>query len=89
VIGLKILVDFAFHLWSIHLYRRWAAPSARISFASGLLAALLEPFSFQILRHLGAAWRWGRFLTGARQWGIQNRLGLVAAPSDMRPDTQD
>ena len=89
VIGLKILVDFAFHLWSIHLYRRWAAPSVRISFAAGLLAALLEPFSFQILRHLGAAWGWGMFLTGVRQWGVQHRLGLVAAPSDMRAGTQD
>jgi cellulose synthase/poly-beta-1,6-N-acetylglucosamine synthase-like glycosyltransferase/protein-S-isoprenylcysteine O-methyltransferase Ste14 len=93
VIGVKILVDFAFHLWSIHLYRRWAAPSARISFASGLLAALLEPFSFQILRHLGAAWGWGMFLTGARQWGTQHRRGLVVATSDMRQknpgDTQD
>jgi len=93
VIGLKILVDFAFHLWSIHLYRRWAAPSVRISFASGLLAALLEPFSFQILRHLGAAWGWGVFLTGVRQWGVQHRLGLVAtpsdAPSDMRAGAQD
>jgi cellulose synthase/poly-beta-1,6-N-acetylglucosamine synthase-like glycosyltransferase len=89
VIGLKILVDFAFHLWSIHLYRRWAAPSVRISFASGLLAALLEPFSFQILRHLGAAWGWGMFLTGVRQWGVQHRLGLGVAPSDMRAGTQD
>ena len=89
VIGLKILVDFVFHLWSIHLYRRWAAPSVRISFASGLLAALLEPFSFQILRHLGAAWGWGMFLTGVRQWGVQHRLGLVAAPFDMRAGTQD
>jgi len=89
VIGLKILVDFAFHLWSIHLYRRWAAPLVRISFASGLLAALLEPFSFQILRHLGAAWGWGMFLTGVRQWGVQHRLGLGVAPSDMRAGTQD
>jgi cellulose synthase/poly-beta-1,6-N-acetylglucosamine synthase-like glycosyltransferase/protein-S-isoprenylcysteine O-methyltransferase Ste14 len=89
VIGLKILVDFVFHLWSIHLYRRWAAPSVRISFASGLLAALLEPFSFQILRHLGAAWGWGMFLTGVRQWGVQHRLGLGVAPSDMRAGTQD
>jgi cellulose synthase/poly-beta-1,6-N-acetylglucosamine synthase-like glycosyltransferase/protein-S-isoprenylcysteine O-methyltransferase Ste14 len=89
VIGLKILVDFAFHLWSIHLYRRWAEPSARISFASGLLAALLEPFSFQILRHLGAAWGWGMFLTGVRQWGVQHRLGLVAAPSDTGAGVQD
>ena len=89
VIGVKILVDFGFHLWSIHLYRRWVAPSVRISFASGLLAALLEPFSFQILRHLGAAWGWVVFLTGVRQWGVQHRLGLVVAPSDMRPDTRD
>jgi cellulose synthase/poly-beta-1,6-N-acetylglucosamine synthase-like glycosyltransferase len=89
VIGLKILVDFAFHLWSIHLYRRWAAPSVRISFASGLLAALLEPFSFQILRHLGAACGWGMFLTGVRHWGVQHRLGLGIAPRDMRAGTQD
>ncbi|WP_131194952.1 glycosyltransferase family 2 protein [Lichenihabitans psoromatis] len=80
VIGLKILIDFAFHLWSIHLYRRWAAPSASVSFGSGLLAALLEPFSFQLLRHLGAAWGWVMFLTGERTWGVQQRLGLVAVP---------
>jgi hypothetical protein len=54
-----------------------------------MLAALLEPFSFQILRHLGAAWGWGMFLTGVRQWGVQHRLGLVAARSDMRAGTQD
>ncbi len=78
VIGLKILIDFAFHLWSIHLYRRWAAPSAAIGYASGLLAALLEPFSFQLIRHLGAAWGWVVFLTGARTWGVQQRGGVTA-----------
>jgi len=89
VIGCKILIDFAFHLWSIHLYRRWAAPSASISFASGLLAALIEPFSFQILRHLGAAWGWVVFLTGEQSWGVQRRLGLVAVTADVRRELQD
>jgi cellulose synthase/poly-beta-1,6-N-acetylglucosamine synthase-like glycosyltransferase len=89
VIGLKILIDFAFHLWSIHLYRRWTASSASISFGSGLLAALCEPFSFQILRHLGAAWGWVIFLTGEQNWGVQHRLGLVTAPADGRRDSQN
>ncbi len=90
VIGLKILIDFAFHLWSISLYRRWAAPSASVTFGSGLLAALLEPFSFQLLRHLGAAWGWVAFLTGARSWGIQRRFGLVTAPAQLsRTDPQE
>jgi cellulose synthase/poly-beta-1,6-N-acetylglucosamine synthase-like glycosyltransferase len=88
-IGLKILIDFAFHLWSIHLYRRWAAPSSSISFGSGLLAALIEPFSFQILRHLGAAWGWVVFLTGERTWGVQHRFGLVAVASEARPETPE
>ena len=88
-IGLKILIDFAFHLWSIHLYRRWAAPSSSISFGSGLLAALIEPFSFQILRHLGAAWGWVVFLTGERTWGVQHRFGLVAVVSEARSETPE
>lgn len=89
VIGLKVLIDFAFHLWSIHLYRRWAAPSAAISFGSGLLAALVEPFSFQILRHLGATWGWIVFLTGERTWGVQRRFGLLAMATEARREARD
>ncbi|UDL94422.1 glycosyltransferase family 2 protein [Lichenihabitans sp. PAMC28606] len=84
VIGVKIVIDLAFHLWSIHLYRRWTGASTSIGFGAGLLAALVEPFSFQLIRHLGAAWGWGVFLTGGQSWGVQRRLGLTAvrpAPS--------
>ncbi len=81
VIGLKIAIDFLFHLWSVHLYRRWAGPTARVGFGSALLASLVEPFSFQLLRHAGAALGWVTFLTGRRTWGVQQRLGLVAAPA--------
>ncbi len=82
VIGIKVLIDYAFHLWSIHLYRRWAGPAAAVRFGPALLAATLEPFSFQILRHLGAAWGWVVFLTGGRDWGVQRRFGLAVAPAD-------
>lgn len=79
IMGAKLAVDLAFHLWSIRLYRRWAASAHRPGFASGLVAALLEPFSFQILRHLGAALGWITFATGHRDWGLQRRAALADA----------
>ncbi len=86
VIGIKILIDLCFHLWSIHLYRRWTGASTSNGFASGLLAALVEPFSFQIIRHIGAAWGWGVFLTGSRHWGVQRRVGLAAVRPSFEED---
>ncbi|CAN5470928.1 glycosyltransferase family 2 protein [soil metagenome] len=89
IIGAKILVDLAFHLWSVHLYNRWAvspagngpdkatatsAPAA--SFKLALLAALVEPFTFQLLRHAGAAWGWWHFVTGVKRWDKHSRVGL-------------
>jgi cellulose synthase/poly-beta-1,6-N-acetylglucosamine synthase-like glycosyltransferase len=70
IIG-KITLDLAFHAWSIRLYRNWAEPAGsrtKISFGPALLAAIIEPFSFQLLRHLGACWGWVRFLTGSKSW---------------------
>lgn len=87
VIGSKIAIDLVFHLWSVYLYRRWAESEAikgeltqttqRVSFSLALLAAVIEPFSFQLLRHLGAAWGWLYFLTGTHTWGKQSRGGLL------------
>ncbi len=79
VIIAKIAVDYAFHLWSIRLYRRWVDPDSAARFGRSLLASLAEPFSFQILRHTGALLGWVAFLTGARQWGMQDRAGLLTA----------
>ncbi len=86
VIGAKIVIDLGFHMWAVHLYGRWAedandAPQKRASFGWGLLAALAEPFTFQILRHTGAAWGWVAFLTGGRNWRKQSRGGLLP-PAD-------
>jgi cellulose synthase/poly-beta-1,6-N-acetylglucosamine synthase-like glycosyltransferase len=73
VILAKIILDLAFHLWSIRLYRRWVGGQTRANFALAILASFLEPFSFQLLRHLGASWGWVFFLLGKRSWGTQRR----------------
>ncbi len=75
----KIGIDLGFHLWSVVLYRRWTGDdrSARLSHA--LLAALAEPFTFQVFRHSGAALGWFVFLTGRRSWGTASRFGALAS----------
>ncbi len=67
IIG-KIIIDLAFHAWSIRLYRNWTGGHTKLGFGFALLAAIVEPFSFQLLRHLGASWGWLRFITGKRGW---------------------
>ena len=79
VIGAKILIDFAFHLWTVHLYRRWTGDTAGSSLWMAIVTAIVEPFTFQLLRHTGAALGWVDFLGGARAWGVQTRAGLAAA----------
>ncbi len=74
VIGAKTLLDLGFYLWSLRLYRRWLGPQAHLRWGPAVLAALIEPFSFQVLRHLGATLGWVSFLTGRRQWGSQVRV---------------
>jgi cellulose synthase/poly-beta-1,6-N-acetylglucosamine synthase-like glycosyltransferase len=77
----KIALDLAFHLWSVHLYRRWLGSNTGATFGYALLAALAEPFSFQVLRHLGAALGWVTFLTRSREWGKQERLAVIDGAS--------
>ena len=87
VIGAKIGIDLCFHLWSVHLYRRWTGEAATGSFAYALLAALLEPFSFQFLRHAGAAWGWFTFLTGTASWGAPARINEKGWGGEAPPQT--
>ena len=82
IILAKIAIDLCFHLWSVHLYRRWTGDHASNAFAYALLAAVIEPFSFQLLRHFGAVLGWVMFLAGQRGWGRQVRLGLAAVPGE-------
>lgn len=73
VIGTKILIDLIFHTWSIYLYRRWTGDTTKSKFSLAILAALFEPFTFQLLRHTGALMGWYYFLTGQQRWGKQQR----------------
>ncbi len=78
VIFLKTALDLAFYLWCVHLYRRWTGDRAGSSLPMAMAAAIAEPFTFQLLRHAGAALGWLHFMRGGRSWGKQRRSGLVA-----------
>ena len=69
IISAKIAADFLVYLWTVHLYRRLTGGRTRANFAAAVFAAVLEPFSFQLLRHAGAAWGWIAFLRGNNSWG--------------------
>lgn len=72
----KVAVDLSFHLWSIGLYKRWTGQGEGLGLGPALLASFAEPFSFQLLRHLGACWGWVAFLSGGARWGRQTRTAL-------------
>ncbi len=80
VIGVKIVIDLLFYLWWVRLYARWlgeALTGHRLMMAA--LAALAEPFSFQLLRHSGAVWGWHAFLTRSGSWGHAGPTGSPPA----------
>jgi cellulose synthase/poly-beta-1,6-N-acetylglucosamine synthase-like glycosyltransferase len=84
----KIMLDLCFHLWSLGVYARWTGqPAAKLRPA--LLAVFLEPFSFQLMRHAGAAWGWLQFIAGRDSWGrAHERTALLSQDHD-RSAAQD
>ncbi|AXQ29982.1 glycosyltransferase family 2 protein [Solimonas sp. K1W22B-7] len=76
VIGAKLLVDFCYHLWALHLYYRWlGTPMPPLSWPRAVAATLAEPFSFQLLRHAGACLGWLSYLTGRLDWSPRQLTG--------------
>lgn len=74
VIACKLVIDFSYHYWAIRQYHRWLGLAVpRRLWAQATLVSLIEPFSFQLLRHLGAAWGWWQILSGRRDWAPQRR----------------
>lgn len=73
----KTLVDLTFHLWSLRRYKAWTGQREGLSIGPAILASFAEPFSFQLLRHAGAAWGWIAFLTGGSGWGRQQRTAIA------------
>ena len=74
----KIAIDLTFHLWSLGLYTRWTGQREGLALGPALIAAIAEPFSFQLLRHAGAIWGWIAFLTGRETWVRQRRTAIEA-----------
>ena len=72
----KIVVDLTFHLWSLGIYKRWTGQREGLRLGPALIAAIAEPFSFQLLRHAGAVYGWYAFLTGSQTWTRQTRTAL-------------
>jgi cellulose synthase/poly-beta-1,6-N-acetylglucosamine synthase-like glycosyltransferase len=78
----KVAIDLCFHVWWVYVYGRWT--EQRVTHGGlmlALLAAVAEPFSFQLLRHGGATWGWFSFITGRNHWGFTTRGGYSNAGS--------
>ncbi|AYJ87861.1 glycosyltransferase family 2 protein [Sphingomonas paeninsulae] len=67
----KVVIDLCYLLWSLKLYRHWTGQ--RLSPWGALASAVVEPLTFQLLRHAGAAWGWYVFLTKKQVWGTTAR----------------
>ncbi|MDQ2878220.1 MAG: glycosyltransferase family 2 protein [Pseudomonadota bacterium] len=72
----KIAIDLTFHLWSLGIYKRWTGQTHGLRIGPAIVAAVAEPFTFQLLRHIGAIWGWIAFLTGSGGWGRQTRTAI-------------
>lgn len=72
----KISIDLTFHLWSLGIYKRWTGQQEGLNIGPAIVAAIAEPFSFQLLRHAGAIYGWYAFLRGGQTWSAQPRTAL-------------
>jgi cellulose synthase/poly-beta-1,6-N-acetylglucosamine synthase-like glycosyltransferase len=82
----KIFIDLVFHFWSVYVYYRWRNQKVTDAmWFRAALATIFEPFSFQILRHLGAAFGWVAFLRKNREWTPQ-RSSLERPEAARVPD---
>jgi cellulose synthase/poly-beta-1,6-N-acetylglucosamine synthase-like glycosyltransferase len=69
LIAVKLVIDFAFLLWGVSFYNRWSGQRATVrQWLMTGLAALTEPFLFQLLRHSGAMLGWFAVLTQRVDW---------------------
>ena len=77
IMVVKVVIDLAFHLWSLGIYKRWTGQTQGLEIGPALLASFAEPFTFQLLRHAGAIWGWFAFLSGRERWVRNERTALI------------
>lgn len=88
IIAAKIALDLLFNIWMVYVYRRVTGDKRSSRYSHVMIATLLEPFSFQLLRQAGAAWGWISFLTNRHRWGTQKRTALAPAEKAAAPAQQ-
>jgi cellulose synthase/poly-beta-1,6-N-acetylglucosamine synthase-like glycosyltransferase len=76
----KIAIDLVNTVYGLEAHRRWTGGRAPRRLWLGIVCILVEPFTFQPLRYLGAARGWASLLAGDLSWGRQSRM--AAAPSE-------
>jgi cellulose synthase/poly-beta-1,6-N-acetylglucosamine synthase-like glycosyltransferase len=70
----KIILDLLFHYASIFIYFRWQSEEVnRRTWLLSTVSTMLEPISFQVLRHLGALLGWYGFFRGDFHWAPQRK----------------
>jgi cellulose synthase/poly-beta-1,6-N-acetylglucosamine synthase-like glycosyltransferase len=87
IMGTKVAIDLVYHLWSIQLYRRWTGDAWRGNLLHAVLVSILEPLSFQLLRHCGALLGWWSVLVGSAQWAhtAQRSVAEHRGRTDAKP----
>jgi cellulose synthase/poly-beta-1,6-N-acetylglucosamine synthase-like glycosyltransferase len=66
----KLGFDLVSMAYAIEAYRRWTGARTPRRLALAWACLLIEPFCFQPLRHLGAAWGWATLGRGRLEWGV-------------------
>ena len=83
LILLKSLIDLAGLVASIGVYRRVTGRPTETRLGGALVLAFIEPFSFQLLRQVGAARGWLAFLRGSTDWGFHSRAAGELGERDL------
>jgi cellulose synthase/poly-beta-1,6-N-acetylglucosamine synthase-like glycosyltransferase len=79
VTAAKIAIDLVNTVYGLEAHRRWTGGRAPRRLWLGIACILVEPFTFQPLRYLGAVRGWASLVAGDLSWGRQSRM--TAAPS--------
>lgn len=75
IIGAKIVLDLCFHLWGIYVYQRWTnIKMTWYVIPQMIFATIAAPFSFQIVKVLGACLGWWIFIRKQKNWLPQREI---------------
>lgn len=71
----KMILDFFYHSWGLYIYHRWTGVTwGWQAIPAIILATLTAPFSFQIVKMIGASLGWWIFLTKQKNWLPQREI---------------